>query len=403
MIKHLQIFIFIFFPFLIFSQETGVLKGSIKDKSTKETLPGATVQMLDNLAKGTSADIDGNYIMLLDEGKHKIRFAFVGLKSDTVEIQMNKGDTAIHHVQLSPIAKMLETIVVSSGKFEQKLEELTGSMEVIKPDLIHNKNSTSIESALEQAPGVSIIDNDPQIRGGSGFTFGVGSRVAIVVDGIPLLSGDAGRPEWSYVPIENVEQVEIIKGASSVLYGSSALNGVINVRTAYPRSKPKTTVNYSLGQYSLPEKPADSWYNKSIPCFTNLNFLHSRIIKNNLDFVVAANLNADQGYIGPPPPVKYIPSDVKNALKVTDTIPTFTNEDMMKLRGRMNFNLRYRFKKIVGLNAGVNGNFMLSKGNMVLAWLNDSNGIYRGYPGAVFMQNQTLFNIDPFIRYNPGK
>ncbi|HRD39883.1 MAG TPA: hypothetical protein PLC65_14735, partial [Bacteroidia bacterium] len=68
-----------------------------------------------------------------------------------------------------------------SGKFEQKLEELTVSMEVIKPDLIHNKNSTSIESALEQAPGLSIIDNDPQIRGGSGFTFGVGSRVAIVV------------------------------------------------------------------------------------------------------------------------------------------------------------------------------------------------------------------------------
>lgn len=385
------------------AQNQGTLKGKITDKNTNETLPGATIQLLSNLSKGTASDIDGNYAIRLDTGYHKIIFAFVGLKSDTILVHIDEGTVIEKNVSLKPIAKMLETIVVSSGKFEQKLEELTVSMEVIKPDLIHNKNSTSIETALEQAPGLSIIDNDPQIRGGSGFTFGVGSRVAIVVDGIPLLSGDAGRPEWSYIPIENIEQVEIIKGASSVLYGSSAINGVISVRTAYPRSKPKTIINYSLGKYDAPNAPAENWYGKSIPGFTNLNFLHSRIIKNNLDFVIGGNINADQGYIGPPPPAKYIPTDLKNALHVDDTLPTYTNDDMAKYRGRVNFNTRYRFKKIVGLQAGVNGNFMLSKGNMVLAWLNDSNGIYRGYPGAVFMQNQTLFNIDPFVKYNSGK
>ena len=386
-----------------FAQQTGTLKGQIIDFDTKETLPGATIQLLNNLSKGTATDIDGNYTLELDSGTYKIICAFVGLRSDTFQIVITPGQTTEKNIKLKPMAKMLETVVVSSGKFEQKLEELTVSMEVIKPDLIHNKNSTSIETALEQAPGVSIIDNDPQIRGGSGFTFGVGSRVAIVVDGIPLLSGDAGRPEWNYIPVENIEQVEIIKGASSVLYGSSALNGVINIRTAYPRSKPKTIINYSLGQYSLPNQPAENWYNKSIPGFTNLNFLHSRIIKNNLDLVVAGNFNQDQGYIGPPPPAKYIPSYLKTALQITDTIQTYTNEDMMKTRGRMNFNLRYRSKKVVGLNMGVNGNFMLNKTNMVMAWLNDSSGLYRGYPGAVFLQNQTLFNIDPFLNYNPGK
>lgn len=388
---------------VMFGQHTGTLKGKITDNDTKESLPGATIQLLNNLSKGTSTDVDGNYTLDIDSGSYKIIFSFVGLKNDTVAVNINPGQTIELNIKLKPIAKMLETIVVSSGKFEQKLEELTVSMEVISADLIHNKNSTSIETALEQAPGVSIIDNDPQIRGGSGFTFGVGSRVAIVVDGIPLLSGDAGRPEWSYIPIENVEQVEIIKGASSVLYGSSALNGVINIRTAYPRSKPKTIINYSVGQYSLPRLPADNWYNEAIPGFTNLNFLHSRIIKNNLDFVIGGNLNADQGYIGPPPPAKYIPQDVKDALMITDTVPTFTNDDMMKLRARVNVNLRYRFKKIVGLNAGINANAMLAKGNMVLAWLNDSSGLYRGYPGAVFTQNQSIFNVDPFIRYNPGK
>lgn len=384
--------------------QQGTLKGTVVDDANKEGLPGATIQLLNDKSKGTSADIEGNYTLQLDSGEYKVICNSVGLLADTTDVVVYAGKITECNFKLRTNAKMLETVVVSSGKFEQKLEELTVSMEVIKPALINNKNTTSIETALEQAPGVSIIDNDPQIRGGSGFTFGVGSRVAIVVDGIPLLSGDAGRPEWNYIPIENIEQVEIIKGASSVLYGSSALNGVINIRTAYPRSKPKTLVNYSVGQYSIPRMPADNWYGNSIPGYTNLNVLHSQIIKNNLDFVFGCNFNADQGYIGPPPPAKYIPGDIKQALQIgNDTIPTYTNDDMLKVRGRMNMNLRYRFKKIVGLSAGLNSNVMLNKTNMVLAWLNDSSGLYRGYPGAVFLQDQVLFNVDPFIHYNPGK
>jgi hypothetical protein len=262
-----------------YSQETGVLKGKISDAISKEYLPGATVRLVTNLAKGTVSDIDGNYSMVLDTGYYKLFAVFIGSVNDTFSVHIQSNHIAEHDIAMMPVAKFLQTIVVSSGKFDQKLEEMTVSMEVIKPDLINNKNTTSIETALEQVPGLTIIDNDPQIRGGSGFTFGVGSRVAIVVDGIPLLSGDAGRPEWSYIPVENLEQIEIIKGASSVLYGSSALSGVINVRSAYPRSTPKTVINYSVGNYSLPNAPAENWYNESIPGFTNLNFMHSRIKK----------------------------------------------------------------------------------------------------------------------------
>ncbi|MBA4240326.1 MAG: hypothetical protein C0448_06350 [Sphingobacteriaceae bacterium] len=396
-------FIFLLVTSYSFAQHNGILKGVVVDASNKETLPGATIQLVSDMSKGTSTDIDGKYYLELDSGYHQLICGFIGLGSDTFRVHISSGQIIEKNIYLKPIARLLETVVVSSGKFEQKLEELTVSMEVIKPNLINNKNTTSIETALEQVPGLTIIDNDPQIRGGSGFTFGVGSRVAIVVDGIPLLSGDAGRPEWSYIPVENIEQIEIIKGASSVLYGSSALNGVINIRSAYPRSKPKTSVNYSVGHYSTPQAPAENWYNSngnnSLPGFTNLNIFHSRIIKNNLDFVIGANFNADQGYIGPPPPAKYMPNDLKEALKIQDSIPLYTNEDMMKYRARVNFNLRYRAKKISGLNFGVNVNTMYNKTNMVFAWLDDTLGLYRGYPGAVFMQEQRLFNIDPFIKY----
>lgn len=395
--------LFLFLTNILTAQNNGVLKGSITDKDTKEPIIGATIQLLSDLSKGTASDIDGNYVLVLDTGIHQLLCSYLGLETDTFSVSIKENQITQKNVTLRQTAKTLETVVVSSGKFEQRIEDLTVSMEVIKPNLINNKNTTSIETALEQVPGLTIIDNDPQIRGGSGFTFGVGSRVAIVVDGIPLLSGDAGRPEWSYIPVENIEQIEIIKGASSVLYGSSALNGVINIRTAYPRSKPKTTINYSVGQYSIPKAPAENWYrsngNNSFPGTSNLNLFHSRIVKNNLDFVVGANFNIDQGYIGPPPPAPYLEPAIKKALLIEDSIPTFTNNDMIKQRARVNFNLRYRSKRVEGLNFGVNSNFMLNKTNMVFAWLDDSAGIYKGYPGAVFLEDQTLFNVDPFIKY----
>lgn len=382
-----------------FSQDTltGVLKGKIYDKSSRELLPGAAIQIVNNPGRGTVSDIDGNYSIVLDTGKYIMYSSFIGYVNDTFSVHIGSDAITTKDVHLYTAAKFLETIVVSSGKFDQKIEEMTVSMEVLKPKLITSKNTTTIETALEQVPGLTIIDNDPQIRGGSGFTFGVGSRVAIVVDGIPLLSGDAGRPEWSYIPVENVEQIEIIKGASSVLYGSSALSGVINVRSAYPRSTPKTVINYSVGAYSQPPSPAKDWYGSSLPGFTNLNFLHSRIVKNNLDFVVGGNFNMDQGFIGPPPPQPPIPSYARDEF---DTIHTFTNQDMLKVRGRLNFNLRWRSKKITGLNYGVNANGMVNKTNMVLAWYNDSTGLYKGYPGAVFLENQVMFNVDPFIKFS---
>ena len=69
---------------------------------------------------------------------------------------------------------------------------------------------------------------------------------------MPLLTGDAGRPEWGFVPVENIEQIEVVKGASSVLYGSSALSGVINIRTKFPRLEPVTKITLNSGLYSAP-------------------------------------------------------------------------------------------------------------------------------------------------------
>jgi iron complex outermembrane receptor protein len=83
-----------------------------------------------------------------------------------------------------------------------------------------------------------------------------------------------------------------------------------------------------------------------------------------------------------------------------DTISNFTNRQMSAQRGRVNFNLRRRSEKYRGLSYGLNGNAMKSQSPLVFAWLNDSTGLFKGYPGATFLQDQTIFHLDPFLHLN---
>jgi hypothetical protein len=141
----------------LITAQQGTLKGNISDAESKESLPGATIQLAKDLSKGTAADIAGNYILQLDSGSYRIICGFVGLLNDTIEVLIMPGQTTEHNFKLKAQAKMLETVVVSSGKFEQKLEELTVSMEVIKPSLINNKNSTSIETPLNRPRAFPLL------------------------------------------------------------------------------------------------------------------------------------------------------------------------------------------------------------------------------------------------------
>ena len=146
-------------------------------------------------------------------------------------VEIKSDATTNLKVRLVPSKFDFKTVVISAGKHAQRIEEVPVSMEVLKPKYIENSNQTTMETAVEQIPGVTVIDGQANIRGGSGFSYGAGSRVLVLVDDLPLLAGDAGDVKWSFLPIENIGQVEVIKGASSALFGSSALNGVINMRT----------------------------------------------------------------------------------------------------------------------------------------------------------------------------
>jgi iron complex outermembrane receptor protein len=369
--------------FSSFGQEATV-KGIVLGENDAP-LEGANVIYRYDVSRGAQTDKNGNFSLSIPAGKALLIVRYTGMRSDTLVLNLSANEVQSVSVRLKPYSIEKSQVTVSVGKFDKPLEEQTVTMVVMKPTMIENKNTRSIETALDQTPGLNILDGEPQIRGGSGFTFGVGAKVAVLVDDMPMLSGDAGRPEWGFVPVENISQIEIIKGAASVLSGSSALSGSIHIRTAYPTAKPLNKINVYSGVYSAPSVEGSKWWT-GVPLISGANFIHSKSY-NKWDVVVGGNVNYDHGYIGAPRPGQY----------VIDTVSNFTDRQMAMKRARINFNVRKRSSKIKGLSYGLNGNIMLARTNLSFAWLDDTSGLYRAYPGAVFLQDQTIFNLDPFV------
>lgn len=345
----------------------------MKDAATGEKMPGVNI-LLDNAAASVT-DTDGKFAMEAKEGAHTLEFRMVGYA--VVKQSINVGGEPVKlTVKLQSSSGQLETVVVSASRFEQRVEETTISMAVLKPAMIQRNNTTNMETAIDQVPGVNVMDGNVSIRGGSGFSYGAGSRVLLLVDDLPMLTADAGDVKWSFLPTENIEQVEVIKGASSALFGSSALNGVINMRTAQPKSEPSSSIHFFSGMYDTPQRPELKWWKNANPVYSGTSFSDCRRI-GQLDLVTGGNAFLDQGY----------------------------RQGEQEQRVRLNINTNYHFKKIEGLSAGINTSTCKTRGGNFLIWLNDSAGAYQPL-GGLDTPSTTLSNyittrtsFDPHVTY----
>lgn len=380
------LFILLFIPLALWSQ-TQTLTGKVTDAVSGDPLPGVVVRN-SNGTSGTTTNTEGRFNVPAKSGETLI-ISFVGYDSKQHKVMASDFETALL-IALAPQKNEFNVVVVSAGKFEQKVSEVTVSMEVLKPELLRDKNVVSADEALQQTPGVSIVDKEPQIRSGSGYSFGAGSRVQILVDDMPVLSGDAGKPAWDYLPVENVSQVEVIKGASSVLYGSAALSGVINLRTAFPADTARTVVTAYHGIYSEPQSKNSVYWQGHLQR-SGINFLHLQKF-GQLDVTLAGNVVGDDGQLGPI-------RDTANGSFTNGYNPFTADRYSANSRARLNMNLRYRSKKHSGLSYGINSNWNVSNSLSTLIWNNAATDLYGAYQGSATRTKQLLGTIDPFVSY----
>ncbi len=353
-------------PFLMQAQITG----KVNDRISNDPLIGAKIVASD----GTKAisDFDGKFKLNVQKFPVTIITSMLQYVNDTIVVE-KAGEITI---KLGEPTKDLETVVVSAGRRKQAIEEVPVSMEIIRPQLIDNKGITDLEQAVDQTPGVFTMDGQVSIRGGSGFAYGTGSRVLLLWNGMPLLSGYAGDTQWNAIPMEQASQIEVMKGAASVLYGSGALNGVISLSEKEPGIKPETKVKVAYGFYDNPRRASLKWWSKT-PMMQQIEAYRGQMYKR-MGYTVSTTLFHNDGY----------------------------RQGETEYRGRVSGSIYFKPQKFERIKAGIGYNYQIQKTGNFLIWQSDtlgyvpSGGADTSNPASTLTYNlgQRLF-LDPYIKF----
>ncbi len=365
-----KFFTFLFSISTLFSTaQNAKLEGKITDEKGEGLIQA---NVIIDAAKGlaTVTDFDGNYELSVPAGTYEVIYRYVGKEEQRLKLTFKEGDKLTQNMKLKEREKLMDQVVITGSKYEKKLSEETVSMEVMKNTVLQNQNITDVQSGVQKIPGVTIADGQANIRGGSGWSYGAGSRVAVLYDDMTVTTADADDAKWSMIPVENIEQIEVLKGSASAIYGTGALNGVINARMAYPTDQPFTKIQTYAGFYDKPSTPEMQWWKGKPQYFVGANFADRRKV-GQWDIITGLSYNNDRGWLD-----------------------SSDNQD-----ARVNAKIRYRFKKLDGLTVGVNALAYWSWGKTFFLW--DSIG-YKGYKpltGTITVSQNGRYLIDPFINY----
>jgi outer membrane receptor protein involved in Fe transport len=238
------LFIFItIFPGIIFSQQVTEIKGIVYDNNNQNPIEFATIS-IKNSAAGTTTDAEGRFkIPIAVENQPVIIVSHINYHKKEIVV----GDSLLLSnvtIYLSPKDFQLSDVVISAGLYEQPREKLTKSADLISHrEIVDNMNS-NITDVLNKTPGFTQVweYHSPIILRGLNS-----NRLIIMKDGNRRIGTFPGGYFGQDMNIYDSRKIEIIKGPGSVIYGSGAISGIINLVSAEPFGKSKNSVQLSSG------------------------------------------------------------------------------------------------------------------------------------------------------------
>ena len=359
MAKYFILFILILLNSTVFFSQT---KGIVLDASNGDPIIGARIVLSSGQKSITSNT--GEFILSNVKYPNLLVVSMMGFISETVKLSK---DTLLT-INLKTQVQEISDVVVTASRRNQNIEDVPISMEIIKPELINNKGFSNLEQAVDQSPGVYAMDGQVSIRGGGGFAYGAGSRVALLWNGVPMMSPDVGDAKWNAIPMEQAAQIEILKGASSVLYGSGALNGIIALTEKEPSPKGNFSAKVQSGVYGNPRRKSMQWWDKN-PTFHLADVYFSKSYKY-LGYTVGANAYLDSGF------------------------RQGENEKRFRLNGSFYFKPKSNSK----LKTGLSYNAQYQDLGVFILWKNDTLG-YQAQDNTLSRQKAIRINVDPYIKF----
>lgn len=280
---------------------TGSIEGVVLDAENGETLPSASFRLLNDASHRGIADENGRFHLKdLPVGMYTLAISYIGYQDLTFEnVVVESGKAVNLKLELKPLILPIEEIVVTASMRSQAIKLAPASIGIITSKQLQDRMVTTFDQAFDEMPGGVVTRSGGanvqafSIRGASEVAGGgIGNRVLLLIDGRPALSPESGGALWNLVPISSIDRIEVVRGAYSSLYGSSAMGGVVNVITRKPEATPQTRIHLNYGAYDY--APKSSGYQRYND-FYALDLSHSCQL-GKFSYLLDGSLKSDDGH-----------------------------------------------------------------------------------------------------------
>ncbi len=244
--------LFTLLPCLLFSQSPAAISGAITDKHSNEVLAGATIRIKGEQTT-TTTDNNGKFSIANPSKKlTTLIVSYVGYVTAVLPISMDEQGSAVTQVSLTKDDRIGSEVVVSASKRPEKITDAPASIQVIGLKELEQFSGSNVGELVSKVQGIEYTRNGVTdiTFNARGFNSAFNNKVFQLVDGrnsMAALSGSLPMMNRGTTIKDDIEQLEIILGPQSALYGPNAHNAVFNTITKDPRKYSGTTVAVSAG------------------------------------------------------------------------------------------------------------------------------------------------------------
>ena len=243
--KHIITLLFILVPIYGYT-----IKGIVKDSTNNSPLIGANV-IIDGTSFGAATDSEGKYLIKVEsKGDYKVSVSYMGYKKARKNITLN-SDEIFLEINMDPEAIKMETYVVTASRRRERVEDAPAAISVISKTEIRRESNTNLGDYLKGTKGIDFTQSgiDSYNMTARGFNSSFSSRLLTLTDGRMANVPSLRLTAYNVIPVsfEDVEQIEVVLGPSSALYGPNAHSGVLNIVTSSPLRNTGTSINVQGG------------------------------------------------------------------------------------------------------------------------------------------------------------
>ncbi len=245
---------------ILLAQKTGVIYGTILDKSTETTLPGANV-IIEGTAIGTITDLEGNYrLMGVPTGNQVVAISFVGYDDYTQEVTIEAGQNIEVSANLIITSTNLEEVVVTyqmAGQAAAINQQLNSDalVNVVSSDKMRELPDINAAEAIGRLPGVSINRNNGEAQSINIRGFG-SSYTAVTLNGIKMAETGSGSRtvNLSNISPDLLSHIEVYKSPTADMDGD-AVGGIVSLGLMPARKTAVYEFNLGAGYSTQNKKP----------------------------------------------------------------------------------------------------------------------------------------------------